>query len=445
MATRQLKLGATLWGVGGHDTWQSPEIPGDASVNIDWYIQRARQAEAARLDFIFMPDSQFITPDSPPHYLNRLEPLTLLSALAVATTNIGLIGTISSSYDQPFSLARRVGSLDLISRGRAGWNVVTSVDPGTASNFGLKEHYDYTTRYARAHEHVEVVRGLWDSYEEDAFPRDKQTGVFFDPSRLHALNHEGAYFSVAGPLNLSRSEQGQPVIFQAGVSDEGRALGAASAEGIFTISSSFEDAQDFYRDIKSRAAALGRDPSHIVICPAMAFQLGDTDEEARQLYQEKLATQDFDKLLTTFSRQYGWHDFSQYEPDAPFPDVAIYAEKAGRTFAAHLAQVARERNLTLRETVLYFEGMTRRVFVGSPETVASEIERWFVKEAADGFITAITVPSEFARFADEVLPILQDRGIFRTEYESETLRGNLGLPIPVNVHTAMREAQTVAV
>jgi FMN-dependent oxidoreductase (nitrilotriacetate monooxygenase family) len=445
MATRQLKLGATLWGVGGWDTWQSPEIPGDASVNIEWYIERARQAEDARFDFLFVPDSAFASPDSPPHYLNRLEPLTLLSALAVATTNIGLIGTISSSYDPPFSLARRVGSLDLISHGRAGWNVVTSVDQGTAGNFGLKEHYDYTTRYARAQEHVEVVRGLWDSYEDDAFPRDKEAGVFFDPSRLHSLDHEGEHFSVSGPLNLARSPQGQPVIFQAGISEEGRTLGATTAEGIFTTSSSFEDAQDFYHDIKSRAAAIGRDPNNILICPAMAFQLGDTDEEAQRLYQQTLARRDFDKLVRTFSRQYGWHDFSQYDPDAPFPDVAAYAERGGRTFANHLAQVARERGLTLRATVLYFESMTRQVFVGSPNTVAAEIEHWLLEEAADGFITAITVPSEFARFAEKVLPILRERGIFRSEYESDTLRGNLGLPIPVNFHTAMRQAQTVAV
>jgi FMN-dependent oxidoreductase (nitrilotriacetate monooxygenase family) len=443
MTTRQLRLGVTIWGVGGFDTWQSPEIPGDASIEIDWYIERARQAEAARFDFIFVPDGQFVTPDSAPHHLNRLEPLTLLSALAVVTTNVGLIGTFSSSYDPPFSLARRIGSLDLISHGRAGWNVVTSVDPGTASNFGLEEHYDYTTRYARAREHVGVVRGLWDSFEDDAFPRDKQAGLFFDPARLHALNHRGAFFSVAGPLNLSRSAQGHPVIFQAGVSDEGRTLGAATADGIFTVSSSFEEAQDFYRDIKSRAAALGRDPGHILICPSVEFQLGETDEDAHRLYREKLAARDFDKLVTSLSRQYGWHDFRQYDPDAPFPDVAVYAERAGRTVARRLAQVAGERGLTLRETVLYFESLNHGAFVGSPQTVASEIERWLMEDAADGFITTITVPSEFTRFAEQVLPILRERGIFRTDYESDTLRGNLGLPIPANVHTASRQSQTI--
>ncbi|MES1247620.1 MAG: NtaA/DmoA family FMN-dependent monooxygenase, partial [Actinomycetota bacterium] len=436
--------GATIWGVGGHDTWQSDEIPGDASIDIDWYVERARQAEAARFDFVFVPDSQFVSPDSPPHYLNRLEPLTLLSALAVATTNIGLIGTLSSSYDAPFSLARRVGSLDLISKGRAGWNVVTSVDAGTAANFGLEEHYDYATRYARAQEHVEVVRGLWDSYEDDAFPRDKASGVFFDRSKQHRLDHRGTHFSVAGPLNLSRSRQGQPVVFQAGVSEEGRTLGATVADGIFANPSTLDEAKAFYRDIKSRAAALGRDPRHVVICPALGFQLGATDEEAERLYADRVAARDFDKMLRTFSRPYAWHDFTQYDLDAPFPDVVAYAEKGGRTIAEHLAQVARERALSLRETVLYNESIMQLVFVGSPSTVADRMEQWLVEEAADGFITAITVPSDFARFVDEVLPILRERGVVRSEYDAETLRGNLGLPVPVNVHTAARVAGPVA-
>ena len=213
MGNRQLKLGGALLGVGGpgqQTTWLNPEIPGDASVNIGWYIERARQLQAARFDFVFIVDSQFITADSPPHYLNRLEPLTLLSALAVSTTNIGLVGTITTSYNHPFNVARRLASLDLISGGRAGWNVVTSGDAGTSGNYGLDEHYDYPTRYGRALEHVSVARGLWDSYEDDAFPRDKDTGVFFDRSRQHPLNHRGEYFSVVGPLNISGRRRGSP-------------------------------------------------------------------------------------------------------------------------------------------------------------------------------------------------------------------------------------------
>ena len=441
MSERQLKFGAALIGVGGpgqQNTWLDPEIPGDASVNIGWYIERARQVEAARFDFVFIVDSQFITPDSPPHYLNRLEPLTLLSALAVATSNVGLVGTITTSFTAPFAVARQLASLDLISGGRAGWNVVTSIDPGTARNYSLEEHFDYTTRYGRAHEHVAVVRGLWDSYEDDAFPRDKEAGVFMDRSRQHPLNHRGTHFSVVGPLNLERSPQGQPVIFQAGNSEEGRTLAASVGEGIFTLARSFEEARAFYAELKERAAAQGRNPDDVLILPGLSVTIADSDEEARRIEEEVEAAKDFSKLLAKFGRPYGWHDFSQYDLDAPFPDVAAFGERSGRTLTAEIQRVAREQNLSLRETVLHVSRTLRSGFVGSARTVADEIERWFLGGAADGFILHVTVPSEFARFSDEVLPLLRERGLFRSAYESETLRGNLGLPIPPNSHTLAR-------
>jgi FMN-dependent oxidoreductase (nitrilotriacetate monooxygenase family) len=449
MSDRQLKLGAALLGVGGpgqQQTWLHPEIPGDASVDIDWYIERARQLEEAKLDFVFIVDSQFITPDSPPHYLNRLEPLTLLSALAVSTTRIGLVGTITTSYNSPFNVARRLASLDMISGGRAGWNVVTSGDSGTAGNYSLDEHYDYATRYGRALEHVRVARGLWSSYEEGAFPRDKEAGVFFDRTRQHALHHTGEHFSVVGPLNLDRSPQGEPVIFQAGDSEEGRTLGASIGEGIFTIARSFEQGQAFYREIKERAAAAGRDPNDVLVLPGLGVRLADTDEEAWAAEEHAFESKDFAKTLAEFGRPFGWHDFSQYDLDGPFPDVAAFGAKSFRTQAEHIAQVAGERRLTLRETVLHFDRMYRTPFAGSARTVAREIERWFDGRAADGFILHVTVPSEFARFANEVLPLLRERGLFRSEYESDTLRGNLGLPVPPNLHSAARErdAQPVA-
>jgi FMN-dependent oxidoreductase (nitrilotriacetate monooxygenase family) len=447
MSDRKLKLGAALLGVGGpgqQHTWLNPEIPGDASVNIDWYIDRARQLEAAGLDFVFIVDSQFITPDSPPHYLNRLEPLTLLSALAVATTSIGLVGTITTSFNSPFNVARRLASLDLISEGRAGWNVVTSGDAGTAGNYSLDEHYDYATRYGRALEHVEVAQGLWDSYEDDAFPRDREAGVFFDPTRQHALHHRGEHFSVAGPLNIQRSPQGRPVIFQAGDSEEGRTLGAAVGEGIFTIARSFEQGQEFYREMKQRVAAAGRDPNDVLIMPGLSVRIADTDEQAWTLEEQVYQAKDFAKTLAEFGRPFGWHDFSQYDLDAPFPDVAAFGAKSFRTQAEHIAQVAREQRLTLRETVLHFDRMYRTPFAGSARTVARELERWFDGRAADGFILMVSAPSEFRRFADEVLPLLRERGLFRSGYESDTLRGNLGLPIPQNRHTLARQARAEA-
>ena len=285
-AKRQLKLGAVTYGVGGPGSpylWLDEDIPLDASVNINWYIEQARLAEAAKFDLIFIVDSQFITADSPPHYLNRLEPLTLLSALAVSTTHLGLVATMTTSYNDPFNIARRLASLELISGGRSGWNVVTSGDAGAASNFSRDEHYDYDTRYARGLEFVQVCQGLWDSYEEDAFPRDRATRAFLDPSKQHALRHKGDHFQVVGPLNVSRSPQGQPVIFQAGDSDQGRDLGATIGEGIFTHSPTIEQAQAFYTDLKGRAVAKGRDPDHIVIMPGAPVFVGDTDDEAREI------------------------------------------------------------------------------------------------------------------------------------------------------------------
>ena len=443
MSDRQLKFGVALIGVGGpgqQNTWLDPEIPGDASVNIDWYIERARQVEDAKLDFVFIVDSQFITADSPPHYLNRLEPLTLLSALAVSTTNVGLVGTITTSYNAPFNVARRLASLDLISHGRAGWNVVTSGDAGTAGNYSRDEHFDYPTRYGRALEHVRVAQGLWDSYEDDAFPRDKESGVFFDRSRQHPLHHTGEHFSVVGPLNIERSPQGQPVIFQAGDSEEGRTLGGEIAEGIFTIARSFEQNQAFYADMKRRVAEAGRDPNNVLIMPGLAVRIADTDEEAWAAEEQVAQEKDFAKSLAELGRPFGWHDFSQYDPDAPFPDVARFGATSFRTQSEHIAQIAQERGLTLRETVHYVERMFRSPFSGSARTVARELERWFDGRAADGFILMTTVPSDFQRFADEVLPLLRERGLFRWDYESDTLRGNLGLPVPANRHTVAREA-----
>ncbi|KPM50698.1 monooxygenase [Frankia sp. R43] len=439
---RTLKLGAVLFGVGGpgqHNTWLSPEIPGDASVDVHWYIARAQAAEAAKFDLVFIVDSQFITPDSPHHYLSRLEPLTLLSAIAVHTSHIGLVGTITTSYNEPFNVARRLASLDHISGGRAGWNVVTSGDAGTAGNYSRDEHYDYATRYGRALEHVQVARALWDSYEADAFPRDKERGVFFDRDRQHALNHRGEYFSVVGPLNLERTPQGQPVIFQAGDSEEGRDLGASVAEAIFTHAETLEQAQAFRAELRARAAAKGRDPDQVLVFPGISPIIADTDEQAREIQRATLGAKSFARALAELGRPFGWHDFSQYDLDAPFPEVGDAGALSFRTQAEAIKKHARENDLTLRQVVEHQLSAHYAPFVGSARTVADEIERWFRAGAFDGINIIVTVPSEFARFVDEVLPILRERGVVRDEYESTTLRGNLGLPIPENRHTAARQ------
>ena len=435
---RQLKLGAILSGVGtGQNDWRHPDLPGDASIDIDWFIKQAQRAEAAKFDLVFIVDSPYITPDTAPHFLNRLEPLTLLSALAVATRRIGLAGTLTTSFTEPFNVARQFGSLDLISRGRAAWNVVTTGLEGAARNYGREEHFDHTLRYRRAREHLEVVQGLWDSYEDDAFPRDKAAGVFLDKSKLHALNHHGEFFNVAGPLNISRSRQGQPVIFQAGESDDGRAFGAAIAEGIYTNADGLEQAQDYYGDVKSRARALGRDPDHIVILPGLIPIIADTDAEAQAIEEARNGALDLNKALVQLGRPFNYHDFSQYPLDEPFPDLEHIGLNGYRGHADRIKRIARAENLTLRQSAGRFAAR-RSTFVGSPATVADAIERWFREGAADGFLFRVTNPVDFEVFLQRVVPLLQARGLFRTEYEHETLRGHLGLPVPENRYALAR-------
>jgi FMN-dependent oxidoreductase (nitrilotriacetate monooxygenase family) len=439
MTQRQLKLGLVPTGVGGpgdSNRWLDTDIPLDASVNIDWYVDVVRQAEAAKFDLVFIVDSQFITPHSPPHYLNRLEPLTLLSALAAVTSRIGLVGTLTTSYNDPFNLARRFASLDLISKGRAGWNVVTSGDAGTAGNFSLPEHFDYDTRYRRAVEFLDVARGLWSSWEDGALVRDRATGQFLDAEKLHRLDHRGEFFSVVGPLNIQRSPQGEPVIFQAGDSDQGRDLGATIADAIFTHAAAIEQGQAFYADLKGRAARLGRNPDEIVILPGFSVTVGDTDAEARDIarhYREQ--DQSFDQALAEFGRPFGWHDFRRYDPDAPFPVEALeHAKSSFYTQAKKVTDLAIAEGLTLRQAVEGARAGRGSPFVGSAETVAHEIQRWFEGRALDGLNVHLGHPAQFTRFVREVVPILQERGLFRRDYEADTLRGNLGLSIPANRH-----------
>ncbi len=429
---RQLKLGAILAGVGtDHGSWRDPALPGDASIDINWYIDNARLAEAAKFDLVFIVDSPFITPDTAPHFLNRLEPLTLLSALAVSTSKIGLVGTLTTSYWEPYNVARQFGSLDHISKGRAGWNVVTTGLEGASKNYGRDEHFEHGERYERAGEFVDVVQGLWDSYEDDAFPRDKAAGVFLDKSKQHALNHKGKHFSVAGPLALSRSKQGQPVIFQAGVSGPGRDLGARIAEGVFAGVDTFEDAQEYYADLKARAVAQGRDPDHLSVLPGLFPIIAETDEEAQAKAEQIAGSREIDKALVELGRAFNYHDFKQYPLDGPFPDVSNLSLNSYKGRAERIVRTAQAENLTVRQTAERF-GRWRSDFVGSPQTIADKIEQWFVGRAADGFILSVTKPADFALFREKVVPLLQAKGLFRTEYEHDTLRGHLGLPVPEN-------------
>ncbi|GKU79137.1 LLM class flavin-dependent oxidoreductase [Paenibacillus sp. L3-i20] len=436
---KQVKFGVLIHGVGGNVTaWRHPEVPVDASVSLPFYKEQALTAEKGKFDLVFIADGLFINEKSIPHFLNRFEPITILSALAAVTTNIGLVGTLSSSYSEPFTVARQFGSIDNISGGRAGWNVVTSPLEGSAKNFSKSEHPTHDERYKIAEEHLDVVRGLWDSWEDDAFVRNKETGVFFDPNKLHRINHKGKYFSVEGPLNIARSKQGQPVVFQAGSSESGRNLAARSADAVFTGHENIEEAKLFYKDVKYRAAALGRSRDDIVILPGISPIIGKTQEEADAKFAELTKLISIDIALQYLGRFFDHHDFTQYPLDEPFPELGDIGSNSFRGNTDKIKKTAKEQNLTLRQVALH-SAAPKSQFIGTPERIANLIEQWHEEEAADGFIIHAPLPSALNDFVELVVPILQERGIYRSEYESDTLRGNLGLPVPANRFTAVNQ------
>ncbi|OMF34686.1 monooxygenase [Paenibacillus sp. FSL H8-0548] len=440
---RKLRLGAILHGAGGNLAgWRHPDAVADASVNFNFYKQQAIKAEEGKFDFLFIADGLYINEKSNPHFLNRFEPITILSGLGAVTSKIGLVGTLSTSYSQPFTVARQFSSLDHISGGRAGWNVVTSPLEGTALNYGLPldEHPDHSKRYRIAAEYLKVARGLWDSWEDDAFVRNKETGVFFDESKLHALNHEGEFFSVKGPLNIARSKQGQPVVFQAGSSDRGRNLAAASADAVFTGHETLEEAKAFYQDVKRRAVELGRSPEDILIFPGIGVIVGATAEEAERKYEEVAGLISIDNALDNLGRFFEHHDFKQYPLDGPFPELGELGKNSFQSTTDKIKREAKEQSLTLRQ-VAQRSATPRTPFIGTPEKVADLIQEWFEQGASDGFIIGAGVPTGLDEFVEFVIPVLQQRGLFRTEYEADTLRGNLGLAIPVNRYTEQRNKQ----
>lgn len=431
---KQLKFGAIIHGVGGNIAgWRHPDIQADASVSLEFYSNEAQKAEEGKFDLVFIADGLHINEKSIPHFLNRFEPLTILSALAAVTSKIGLVGTLSTSYSEPFNVARQFASLDHISHGRAGWNVVTSPLEKTALNFSktIEDHPDHAKRYRIAAEYLQVAKGLWDSWEDDAFVRNKETGVFFDSDKVHQLNHRGEFFSVQGPLNIGRSKQGRPLIFQAGSSEAGKDLAAKEADAIFTGHPTLSAAQEFYQDVKNRAKALGRNPDELAILPGIAPIIGTTEEEAERKYQDIANLVSIDKALDYLGRYFEHHDFSQYPLDEPFPELGDLGKNSFQSHTDRIKQQARAQNLTLRQVALQ-ETTPKPTFIGTPEKVADLIQEWFEGNGADGFIIGSAVPNGLNDFVDFVVPILQKRGLFRTEYEAETLRGNLGIPFPEN-------------
>ncbi len=439
---KQLKLGFILHGVGRTwDDWRHPDRDVHASTNYQFYSKQARLAEEGKFDFVFVADSLSINEKSSPHYLNRFEPITILSALAGATSHIGLVGTVTVSYSEPFNVARQFASLDHISNGRAGWNVVTSWLGDTAANFSRDKHPEHHVRYKIADEYLDVVQGLWDSWEDDALVGDKSSGVFVDPDKLHRLDHHGEHFHVRGPLNIGRSVQGQPVIFQAGSSDAGRNYAARRAEVIFTHQPTLADAQEFYRDLKARARSVGREENLPYVLPGIGPIVGATEEEAEKLHQELVALGSIQTGLGLISRSFNDHDFSQYDLDAPFPDVEILGHNSNQSASQRILKEVRAENLTLRQIALRAT-TPRGEFVGTPDAIADKFQHWFENEGADGFILFETLPGQLEIFVRHVVPRLQERGLFRNDYEYETFRENLGLSFPTNRYTAQRSVRS---
>lgn len=433
MSTKRIKFGAMLHGVGtGWDNWKHPQAVANAGTNFPFYVKQLQAAEAAKFDFAFVADSVYITPKSTPHYLNRFEPLSLLGALAAVSSRIGLVGTFTVAYNQPYSIARQLQSLDHISGGRAGWNVVTSFLEGTAHNYSHEQHYAHDVRYRLADEFLEVTKGLWDSWDDDAFIRNKEEGIFYDPEKLHLLNHKGEFFAVKGPLNIARGPQGHPVIFQAGMSNDGKEFAARHAEAIFCGSDSIEAAKQYYDDVKARAVKYGRSPDHISILPGISPIIGDTPEEAEERYQERLSLITIENALTALGRPFDYYDFTKHDLDAPFPDLGDTGTQSMQSAVHKITRYAKEHNLTLRQVALSYAS-PRGTFIGTPEQVADTVQQWVEAGAADGFIISPeNVPTALEDFAEKVIPILQERGVARTEYEHSTLRGHLGLEKPAS-------------
>ena len=434
--TRQLHLGAFMRPISIHTgAWRYPGAWPDANFNLQHLKYLIGRLEAAKFDAFFMADHLAVL-DMPidalkrSHTVTSYEPFTLLSALAMVTERIGLVATASTTFEAPYHIARRFASLDHLSAGRAGWNIVTTSNPDAALNFGMEDQPDHGERYVRAREFHAVVTGLWDSFADDAFVRDVDSGIFFDPARMHVLNHRGAELRVRGPLNIARPVQGWPVIVQAGASEPGRQLAAETAEVIFGASSSIAEGQRFYADIKARMAAIGRNPDHLKILPAAFVIVADTVEEAKARRALLDSRVHYESGIASLSGMIG-QDARAFDPDGPLPEIPD--TNASKSARERVVDLARRENLTVRELATRVGSYAGLAFVGTAQTIADEMEAWLDARASDGFnIMFPYLPAGLEDFVDQVVPELQRRGRFRTEYEGPTLRDHLGLPRPDN-------------
>ncbi|KAL3470018.1 luciferase-like domain-containing protein [Aspergillus californicus] len=439
MAEKQLHLTAFMRPVSLHTgAWRYPNAYPDANFNLAHLKSFIQKLEAAKFDAFFMADHLAVL-NMPVEALKRshtvtsFEPFTLLSALSVVTDKIGLAATASTTYDEPYHIARRFASLDHLSNGRAAWNIVTTGNPEASKNFGRDEHLEHGERYKRAREFYDVVTGLWDSFADDAFTRDVESGVYFDPGKMHVLDHHGDDLNVRGPLNIARPVQGWPVIVQAGQSEPGRQLAAETAEAVFCSPRDLEGAKALYADIKGRAEAAGRNRDHLKILPAAFVVVGDTVEEARGKRLALDSLVHYDSAIASLSISLGT-DAAGFDPDGPLPQESDLPEtNASKTSRASVVKLAADEGLTVRQLAQRLGGYSGLAFVGTPETIAAEMEVWLREEAADGFTVVFPfLPQGLDDVAERVVPELQRRGIFRKDYTGTTLREHLGLPRPAN-------------
>ena len=442
----KMHLGAFFHPTGNHvAAWLHPDAQIDAGVNFEHYASITQTAERGKFDLMFVADAVAVRDGKLqalcrwPQYMAYFDPLTLLPALAAVTKHIGVVATATTSYNEPYHIARKFASLDHISQGRAGWNVVTSSAVNEARNFGRDAHYAHDQRYDRANEFVDVVKGLWDSWEDDAFIRDRSTGIYFDPAKLHTPNHEGQHFKVRGPLNVARPPQGHPVLFQAGSSEAGRESAARFAEGVFTPQHTLPGAQDFYRDIKGRMAKYGRKPEALKIMPGLNAIVGRTRKEAEEAHRFLQSKIHPDVGLELLSIQLDKMDLSQYDLDGPLPNIPDHvAAETGQAPMRNIVRWSKEEGLTIRQIYERFAGARgQRTVIGSPVEIADDMERWFRNYGVDGFLYHPShLPGGLDAFVDLVIPELQNRGLFRGEYEGKTLRENMGLERPRSRYAA---------
>lgn len=434
---RQMKLGFSVTPNGNHrGGWRHPEAWVGGGLDIDQWKRVAQAAERGKIHFIFWADSGTLRSTAlnvdALSYNSRievLEPLVEIAAISQWTKHLGFIATASTSYNEPYNLARRFASLDHITNGRVGWNVVSSQSELEARNFGLDKLYDHEARYRRAEEFFDLITGLWDSWDDDAFIRDKESGRYFDPAKMHVLGHNGAHFSVRGPLNVPRSPQGWPVIAQAGASEPGRELAARTANVIYTAQQDLGLAKRFYGDVKSRMAKYDRPPDQLIVMPGIMPIVGRTDQEARDKrdYLQELVH----PIVGVSAAAQFFGDLSKFPLDAPVPDVGVETN-AGQSNRQMWIDRARRENMNVGQLLKTFANSSmHRAIVGSPQTIADSLEEWFTGEACDGMaVQAPVMPGSIFDFVDLVIPELQRRGLFHSEYEGKTLRENLGLARP---------------